>query len=95
MYGAVIRYNWYMAELRALGVAAKKHQTPALLKQAFSEFEVWAILDRSDEADIAAGNFHPGRFAWSLVKRLNGLKGKDDRTLKSYRKSLRAAGIPA
>jgi hypothetical protein len=93
MYEAVIRYNCYLEELRVLKVKSKKYQTPDLLKKQFPEFELWAILDKDDERDIADGNFDPGRFSWSLVKRLNGLRGKDDRTLKNYRRALRAAGI--
>jgi hypothetical protein len=90
---AVMRYNWYLKELSALKVATKKHQTPTLLKKQFPELEVWAVLDKDDERDIAAGTFDPGRCSWALVKRLNDLRGKDDRTLKNYRKALRAAGI--
>ncbi len=93
MYGAVIRYNWFLEELRALRVATKKHQTPELLKKLFPGFEVWAVLDRRDEEDIAGGDFNPGRFSWSLVKRLEGLTGKDDRTLKNYRRALKDAGL--
>jgi hypothetical protein len=93
MYVAVIRYQWYFAELRELKIATKKHQTPDLLKQRFPDFELWAILERADIADIIDGAFTPGRFSWSLIKRLNGLDGKDDRTLKNYRRALRAAGI--
>jgi len=93
MYAAVIRYQWYFAELRELKIATKKHQTPDLLKQRFPDFELWAILERADIADIIDGAFTPGRFSWSLIKRLNGLDGKDDRTLKNYRRALRAAGI--
>ena len=93
MVAAVIRYNWYFKELRALRVAAQKYQTPDLLKKQFPGFEVWDALDGDDANDIAAGSFDPGRFSWALVKRLNNLKGKDDRTLKNYRKALRDAGI--
>jgi hypothetical protein len=93
MYEAVIRYKWYLEELRALKVATKKHQTSESLKKHFLELEVWAVLDKHDEQDVAEGNFYPGRFAWSLVKRQNRLKGKDDRTLKAYRRALRAAGV--
>jgi hypothetical protein len=94
MYEAVIRYNWYLKELRALKVASKKHQTPDLLKKQFPEFEVWSALDKDDERDIASGDFDPGRCAWALVQRLNNQRGKDDRTLQNYRKGLRRAGIP-
>jgi hypothetical protein len=90
---SVTRYEVYKSELRALEVACKKHQTPDLLKKQFPDFEVWAVLDKDDEVDIVNGDFAPGRFAWALVKRLNGLGGKDDRTLKNYRRALKAAGI--
>jgi hypothetical protein len=93
MYEAVVRYNWYLKELRALKVAGKKYQTPDLMKKQFPEFEVWAACDKDDERDIAAGSFDPGRFSWALVQRLNNHRGKDDRTLQNYRKALRAAGI--
>jgi hypothetical protein len=82
-----------MNELRTLKVACKKYQTPDLIKGQFPEFEIWAVLDKNDVADIAAGAFTPGRFSWSLVKRLNGLGGKDDRTRKNYRKAFKAARI--
>jgi hypothetical protein len=93
MYEAVIRHKWYLGELRALKVATKKYQTPDLLKEQFSRFEIWAVLDKQDERDIAAGDFTPGRFAWTLVKRLKSLRGEGDRTLKNYRKNLKKAGI--
>ena len=93
MYEAVVRYNWYLDELRALKVASKKYQTPDLLKVQFPEFKVWSALDKDDERDIAAGSFDPGRFSWALVQRLNNHRGKDDRTLQNYRKALRAAGV--
>jgi hypothetical protein len=80
-------------ELRSLKVTTKKFQTPESLKKQFPEYEVWAVLDKHDQGDIAGGNFDPGRFSWSLVKRLNGLKGKDDRTLKNYRKALKRFGL--
>jgi hypothetical protein len=83
MFMAVTRYNWYLRELRSLKVATKKHQTPELLKKQFSTFEVWAVMDKGDLSDIAAGQFQPGRTAWSLVKRLLNLSGTDDRTLKN------------
>lgn len=92
-YEAVIRYNWYLRELRALRVASKRYQTPDLLKKQFPEFEVWSALDTDDERDVAAGNFDPGRFSWALIQRLNNQRGRDDRTLQNYRKALRAAGI--
>jgi hypothetical protein len=82
-----------LKELRSLKGATKKHQTPELLKRRFPNFEVWAVLGNDDIKDVASGDFVPGYYAWSLVKRLNGLTGKDDRTLKNYRKALRAAGI--
>jgi hypothetical protein len=93
MFEAVIRYNWYFDELRALKAASKKFQTPALLKERFPDFEVWSVLDRDDERDIATGGFDAGHFSWALVKRMNNQRGKDDRTLQNYRKRLRAAGI--
>ena len=93
MYEAVIRYEWYMKELRSLKVASKKYQTQAQLKQRFPDLDLWGALDKDDESDIASGDFNPGRFAWSLIKRLNNLREKDDRTLKNYRKALRAAGM--
>ena len=93
IYEAVVRYDWYLKELRALKVATKKYRTPELLKKEFPKFEVWAVLDDHDGRDIANGDFLPGRFAWALIKRSNNLSGKDDRTLKNYRKALRRAGI--
>jgi hypothetical protein len=54
---------------------------------------VWSVLDNDDEPDIAAGGFDPGRCSWALVQRMNNQRGKDDRTLQNYRKTLRAAGI--
>ena len=93
MHEAVIRYEWYKTELQTLKVASKKYQTPELLKVHYADFDIWATLDKNDELDIAAGAFAPGRFSWSLVKRLNNLEGKDDRTLKNYRRALKAAGI--
>ena len=50
-------------------------------------------MNDDDKADIAKGDFQPGFFAWSLVKRIIRLKGKDNRTLKNYRSALRAAGL--
>jgi hypothetical protein len=93
MYEAVVRYGWYFKELRGLKGASKKYRTPDLLKVQFPNLEVWGVLDRNDVADVAKGEFVPGRFSWSLVKRHNGLSGKDDRTLKNYRRALRAAHI--
>lgn len=93
MYKAVTRYRWYLEELRSLKVASKKYQTPELLYERFPKFELWKVLESTDRVDIAAGDFNPGRFSWSLVKRLIGLKGSDDRTLKNYRRALRIAHI--
>jgi hypothetical protein len=93
MFEAVAHYNWYFKELRLLKVAVKKYQTPAMLKAQFPNFELWSIVDEDDEKDIVEDKFYPGHFSWTLVKRLNGLKGNDDRTLQNYRKKLKAAGI--
>ena len=90
---AVVRYNHYLNDLKVLKTACKQYQTPALLQQSFPDLDVWAVLGKDDQPEVAAGDYDPGRFAWSLVKRLNGLRGKDDRTLKNYRKALRRAGI--
>jgi hypothetical protein len=95
MNESVTRYEVYKKELRAIKVACKKYQTPDLLKKQFPNFEIWAVLDKGDEVDIAKGAFTPGRFSWSLIKRLNGLGGRGDRTLKNYRRALKDAGILA
>lgn len=94
MYDAVTLYERYKAELRQLKAASKKYQTPQLLKQQFPALEVWAALEKDDERSVAVGDFLPGHFAWALIKRTNGLVGKDDRTLKNHRKALRAADVP-
>ena len=89
---AVVLHKHYFNELKALKASCKKYRTPALLKKGFPNFDVWTVLDSQDEEDIT-GKFDPSRFAWSLVKRQTGLTGKDDRTLKNYRKALKTAGI--
>jgi hypothetical protein len=89
----VLRYNRYFEDLKVLKTACKRYQTPALLEQQFPDLDVWAAMDEADKADIANGEFYPGRFGWSLVMRLLNLKGNDDRTLKNYRIALRAAGL--
>lgn len=90
---AVVRYTRYFDELKLLKTACKRYQTPALLQQQFPDLDVWAALKDDDKADIANGEFDPGRFAWSLVMRFLKLMGNDDRTLKNYRKALKAAGL--
>jgi hypothetical protein len=90
---AVLRYSRYFEDLKVLKTACKRYQTPALLEQQFPDLDVWAPLDDADKADIANGEFLPGRFAWALVLRWLNLKGKDNRTLKNYRKALRTAGL--
>jgi hypothetical protein len=50
-------------------------------------------MKADDKADIAKGDFQPGVFAWSLVKRIIGLSGQHNRTLKDYRSALRKAGL--
>jgi hypothetical protein len=90
---AVLRYNRYFEDLKMLKTACKRYQTPALLEQQFPDLDVWAALEDADKADIAKGNFQPGIFAWALVKRIIGLRGHHNRTLKNYRNALRAAGL--
>jgi hypothetical protein len=90
---AVLQYQRYFEDLRVLKAACKRYQTPALLEQQFPNLDVWAPLDDADKADIAKGNFQPGLFAWSLVKRVIGLSGHHNRTLKNYRSALRKAGL--
>ena len=90
---AVLRYNRYFEDLKVLKAACKRYQTPALLEQQFRDLDVWAPLDDTDKADIASGKFDPGRFAWALVMRLINLTGKDNRTLKNYRKVLKSVGL--
>jgi hypothetical protein len=90
---AVVRYQHYFEDLKVLKAACKRYQTPALLDQQFPDLDVWSVMDSSDKADIAKGAFVPGHFAWALVMRLNNLNGNDNRTLKNYRKALKAAGL--
>jgi hypothetical protein len=90
---AVLRYGRYLDDLKVLNTACKRYQTLALLEQDFRDLDVWAAMDDRDKADIAKGDFQPGIFAWSLVKRMIGLRGRHNRTLKNYRRSLRAAGL--
>jgi hypothetical protein len=90
---AVVRYNCYFDDLKVLKAACKRYQTPALLLQQFPDLDVWAALEDDDKADIANGEFDPGHFAWSLVMRFLKLTGNDDRTLKNYRKALKAGGL--
>jgi hypothetical protein len=90
---AVLRYNRYFEDLKVLKTACQRYQTPALLAQNFQNLDVWAVMNDDDKADIAKGEFQPGIFAWSLVKRMIGLRGDNNRTLKNYRKALRAAGL--
>jgi len=90
---AVVRYNRYYEDLKKIKVACKRYQTPTLLAQKFPDLDVWAVLGDDDKADVAKGKFNPGRFAWSLVKRLINLPGEGDRTLKNYRNALKAAKL--
>jgi hypothetical protein len=90
---AVLRYSRYFEDLKVLKTACKGYQTPALLDQQFSHLDVWAAMKADDKADIAKGHFQPGVFAWSLVKRIIGLSGQHNRTLKNYRNALRKAGL--
>jgi hypothetical protein len=90
---AVISYKRYFEELKVLKAACKRYQTPGLLEQQFPDLDVWVAMADNDKADIANGEFGPGRFAWALVKRSLNLSGNDDRTLKNYRKALRAAKL--
>ena len=90
---AVLRYNRYFEDLKVLKTVCRRYQTPALLERQFRDLDVWAALDDTDKADIASGEFDPGRFAWALVMRLINLKGKDNRTLKNYRKVLKSVGL--
>jgi hypothetical protein len=90
---AVKRYEWYRRELRQLKVATKRYQTPGLLRDQFPSFAVWAVIDTDDAKSIAAGEFHPGRFAWSLVQRIAGLNSSSDRTLKNYRAAIKRASL--
>ena len=93
MLMAVLRYNHYLEDLKVLKTACQRYQTPALLAQDFGHLDVWIAMKDDDKADIAKGEFLPGFFAWSLVKRTINLSGKNNRTLKNYRKALRAAGL--
>ena len=90
---AVVRYTRYFDDLKVLKTSCKRYQTPALLQQQFRDLDVWAAMNDDDKVDIAKGDFHPGFFAWSLVKRLIGLSGQHNRTLKNYRSALRKAGL--
>ncbi len=90
---AVLRDGRYLDDLRVLKTACKRYQTATLLKQSLPDLDVWAAMNDDDKGDIAKGKFLPGFFAWSLVKRMIGLRGDSDRTLKNYRKALRAAGL--
>jgi hypothetical protein len=90
---AVVRYTHYLEGLKTLHAACKQYQTPALLEQRFRNLDVWMVMNDDDKADIAKGDFQPGIFAWALVKRMIGLHGRHDRTLKNYRKALRSAKL--
>jgi hypothetical protein len=90
---AVLRYSRYFEDLKVLKTACQRYQTPALLEQNFRDLDVWVAMNDDDKADIAKGNFLPGVFAWSLVRRMINLTGHHNRTLKNYRKALRAAGL--
>jgi hypothetical protein len=87
---AVTRYDHYRGELKVLKTAAKRYQTPKLLRKQYAGLDVWAALDATDQRDIAAGEFLPGFLAWALVKREIGLIEQGNRTLKNYRKKLRS-----
>jgi hypothetical protein len=89
----VIRYKRYFEDLEILKSASKRYQTPGLLEQQFPDLDVWVAVADDNKADIANGRFDPCRFAWALVRRSLNLSGNDDRTLKNYRKALRAAGL--
>jgi hypothetical protein len=89
----VLRYEHYLRELQSLKKTCKRYQTAELLKREFRHLDVWAILDDSECKEIPAGEFKPNVYAWSLVKRLNGLQGSGNRTLKQYRCDLRVAGL--
>jgi hypothetical protein len=90
---AVVSYTRYFDDLKVLKAACKRYQTRALLEQQFPDLEVWAPLDDADKTDIAKGKFDPGHFAWAIVKRFLHQTGKDTRTLKNYRRALKAAGL--
>jgi|HubBroStandDraft_2_1064218.scaffolds.fasta_scaffold00943_8 hypothetical protein len=90
---AVVRYTRYLDDLKVLKTACKRYQNPALLRQQFPDLDVWAALEDDDKAEIAKGDFQPGIFAWSLVKRIIGLSGQHNRTLKNYRHALRKAKL--
>ncbi len=92
---AVNLYEQYKRDLNNLKLATKKYQTMALLKERFPVLVLWNAIEKSDENDIVKGEFTPGIFAWSLVKRRLGLKGAGDRTLHNYRKALRDAHLLA
>jgi len=90
---AVANYRWYFSELTQVKAKTKKYQTPQSLKALYPDFALWKVLEHADLNDIATGQFDPGRFAWSLVQRIQGRRSVDDRTLRNYERSLRRAKL--